>query len=156
MPTSRPRSTWSLLARPVLLAGLAGLIVACGGDGDETAGASATSTAAPPVATSTTPPQPQVATSSAPSSDVRVIEVTITNGQVQTAADQVELARGEPARLVVTSDVEDELHVHGGIGFEAELPAGEPTTLDVIFDERGVYYVEIHHSGLQLLQFVVQ
>jgi hypothetical protein len=38
MPTSRPRSTWSLLARLVLLAGLAGLIVACGGDGDETAG----------------------------------------------------------------------------------------------------------------------
>jgi hypothetical protein len=156
MPTSRPRRAGSLWVRVVLLAGLAGLIVACGGDGDDTAGTSATSTAAPPVATSTTPPQPQVATSSAPSSDVRVVEVTITNGQVQTAADQVELARGEPARLVVTSDVADELHVHSGIGFEAELPAGEPTTLDVIFDEPGVYYVELHHSGLQLLQFVVR
>ena len=75
---------------------------------------------------------------------------------MQTANDRVELARGEAARLVVTSDIADELHVHGGIGFVAELPAGVPTTLDVTFDEPAVYYVELHHSGLQLLQFEVR
>ena len=76
-----------------------------------------------------------------------MVEVTVTQGKVQTANDRVELPRGEPARLVVTSDVEDDLHVHGGIGFEAELHAGQPTTLDVNFDEPGVYYVELHNSS---------
>jgi hypothetical protein len=36
------------------------------------------------------------------------------------------------------------------------MPAGVPTTLDVTFDEPAVYYAELHHSGLQLLQFEVR
>jgi hypothetical protein len=122
VPTSRPPATGLLLARVVLLAGLAGVTAACGGDGDETAGASATSTAAAPVATSTTSSQPQVATSSAPSSDVRVVEVTITNGQVQTADDRVELARVKAAQLVVTSDVEDERTYTAAAGSRPNCP----------------------------------
>jgi hypothetical protein len=110
VPTNQSLMTRSLWPRFVLLAGLAGLIAACGADGDDTAGASATSTAEPPVATSTpTLSQPQdTPISSAPSSDVRVVKVKVSQGKVQTANDRVELARGEAARLVVTSDIADE------------------------------------------------
>jgi hypothetical protein len=142
----------------VLMAAFAGVTAACSGDGDEVAGASTMSTSAALVATSTP-------TLSQPQGPAHIVGSKFGpargrghghQGQVQTANDRVELPSGEAAWLVVTSDVEDELHVHGGIGFEAEPPADMPTTLDVNFEEPGVYYIELHHSGLQLLQFGVQ
>lgn len=44
---------------------------------------------------------------------VVVVEATIRGGEVQTANDQVEVALGHLVRLVILSDTNDELHVHG-------------------------------------------
>ena len=54
-------------------------------------------------------------------------------------------------RLQVTSDVDDELHVHG-FEVEEELEAGRTTTVELTTDQQGVFDVETHESGLLLLQ----
>ena len=84
-----------------------------------------------------------------------MIEVQIADGTVQPEADRVEVAPGEPVRVVVTSDVADELHVHG-VDETAMLVADEPTTLEFTIDEPGVFDVETHHGGLVLFQLLVR
>ncbi len=86
---------------------------------------------------------------------VQLIEVTIADGEVQTASDRVAVPLGRTVRLVVTSDVADEVHVHG-FDIEAALEPGVPTTLEFVADEPGVFEVETHESELLLLQLAVQ
>jgi hypothetical protein len=81
--------------------------------------------------------------------------VQIADGDVHTDADRVDVAVGETIRVVVTSDVDDELHVHG-VDSTATLVAGEPTTLEFSIDEPGVFEAETHDGGLLLFQLSVQ
>jgi hypothetical protein len=149
---SRPRSaTWLWALVPLVLGcGLAG----CGGDSGEAAEPAPPSSAQavhtdPGTPRSTPPP-----TASA-SPSVQVIEVHIVDGEVHTDADRVEVASGAAVRLVVTSDVDDELHVHGA-DETAPVVADVPTTLEFAISEPGVFEVETHDSGLLLVQLLVQ
>ena len=67
----------------------------------------------------------------------------------------MDLAVGETLTLVVTSDHDDELHVHG---FEVEevLEAGKPTRVTVTGKDPGVYEVETHEPALRLLKIAVR
>jgi hypothetical protein len=67
----------------------------------------------------------------------------------------VQLAIGEVLTLTVTSDHDDELHVHG-FDVEKELKAGTPTSVTVTGKQPGVYEVETHHPELRLLKIAVQ
>jgi hypothetical protein len=67
----------------------------------------------------------------------------------------VEVASGSTIRLVVTSDVDDELHVHGA-DETAALVASVPTTLEFTISESGTFDVETHDSGLLLVQLLVR
>ena len=62
---------------------------------------------------------------------------------------------GSQVRLQVTSDVDDELHVHG---FDVEKPLrpGSTTTVELTADQQGVFEVETHETELQLLQLEVR
>jgi plastocyanin len=130
--------------------GLVLLLVGCGGAGE--AAESPPAASPPPTSRS---PSPTRADTPPPGPEVREIEVQIVGGAVRTAADTVEVASGEVVRVVVTSDVDDELHVHG-VDKTAVLVAGEPTTLELVFDEPGAYEVETHDSGLVLFQLLVR
>ena len=74
---------------------------------------------------------------------------------VSPAPRTVDLAVGETLTLVVTSDHDDELHVHG---FEVEgaLVAGKPTSVTLTGKEPGVYEVETHEPPLRLLKIAVR
>jgi hypothetical protein len=148
MPTLRSRR--NLLSA---LAGLAFVLTGCGGAEE----LPASSPAASPLPTSTVPAGSSgtPADTSPTSPDVREIEVQIADGAVRTGAETVEVASGEAVRIVVTSDVDDELHVHG-VDETAVLVAGKPTSLELVFDEPGVYEVETHHGGLLLFQLQVR
>ena len=56
----------------------------------------------------------------------------------------------------MTSDVPDELHVHGFGDPEVELVAGRPATLELLADEPGLYEVETHETDLLLTQILVR
>jgi plastocyanin len=147
MPTTRPgRHTAALATFAVML-----VLTACGAD-DGQGDTAATDT---PTTTAPSAPPDTPDTSATPPATVREIEVVVVDGTVDTAEDSVDVAVGETVRVTVTSDVDDEVHVHG-VEQTAELSAGSPTTLEFSLAEPGVYEVETHESGLLLFQLIVR
>jgi hypothetical protein len=135
---------------PAVLAGLA-LVVALGGcaSGDDSPDDGATTS---PTATAGS------ATSSAPPTETdRAVEVSVavTDGKVEPKPRRVDVERDSQVRLIVTSDVDDAVHVHG-YEIEAELEAGRPTTVEFVADQSGIFEVETHESELELLQLEVR
>src|SRR5918995_3112102 len=104
-------------------------------------------------------PMPEARASTVSASDesagVRVVEVEIADGRVSTDDDRVEVRRGDTVRIVVASDVDDEVHVHG-VEQTAALVAGETAAVEFIVDEAGLFEVETHEGDLLLFQLLVQ
>ena len=98
-------------------------------------------------------PQPDEEPSTQPG--VLIIEATIRGGEVSTADERVEIALGETVRLVILSDSDDELHVHG-YDLKRPLTAGEELTLEFVADIPGVFEVELEDTGLNLFELRVQ
>ena len=90
-----------------------------------------------------------------PGRDALVIEATISGGAVQTDSERVEVELGKTVRLVIVSDANDELHVHG---YELKRPviAGEELTLEFVADIPGVFEVELEEAGLHLFELRVR
>jgi plastocyanin len=98
------------------------------------------------------------ASASAGSSDgtsVTAISVSIAGGKVSPAPDRIEVKTGTTVTLTVTSDVADEVHVHG-IDKEFALSPGQPGSITFTVTDPGVYEVETHESGKTLFQLVVR
>jgi hypothetical protein len=100
-----------------------------GSDSDSTATAGRTTTTGGPATTTTTVPKPPriVFRDSAPVGGVREIEV----------------ARGDPVRIDVTSDVEAEVHVHG-YELTEEAKAGQTARLRFPASLDGLFEIELH------------
>ena len=86
---------------------------------------------------------------------VLIIDATISGGEVRTANERVEVALGETVRLVILSDSNDELHVHG-YDLKRPLTAGDELTLEFVADIPGVFEVELEDTGLNLFELRVQ
>lgn len=82
-------------------------------------------------------------------------EITVEAGRVRPPSGWLEAARGQTVSITVTSDVPDELHVHG-YDVEAALRPGEPATVRFVADMTGVFEVETHNSHLVLVQVAVR
>ena len=84
----------------------------------------------------------------------RRIEVAVTGGQVTGDTGRVVVAADEHVTLVITSDVTDEVHVHG-YDVTTELTPGEPAELSFAATVPGVFEVELHEAGTVLLSLQV-
>ncbi len=84
----------------------------------------------------------------------RVINITVRGGQISGDTGRVEVPLGTPVTINVTSDVADEVHIHG-YEKKAEIPAGGSASVSFAADIPGVFEGELHESGLQLLQLQV-
>lgn len=95
-------------------------------------------------------------TAAGPSAGVeaRTIRVALRDGRASPPPDRVEVDLGQRVRIVVTSDTEDEVHVHG-YDETVRLRPGEPASVEFVADQPGLYEVETHHSGTLLLQLAV-
>jgi heme/copper-type cytochrome/quinol oxidase subunit 2 len=148
---ARPRRRALELA--TVLAATAALATGCGGTAGEPAVVSTGPTESEQAVAdeeATTPAEP-----TPPAEEVddgaTVVDVTVSGGSVSTPQSRVDVEVGAPVRLLVTSDTDDELHVHG-VDIEQPLVAGQPTVLDFVPPEPGVYDVETHDSHLLLVQ----
>jgi heme/copper-type cytochrome/quinol oxidase subunit 2 len=83
------------------------------------------------------------------------IVVSVKDGKVSPKADRVKVAEGGPVQILVSSDVDDEVHVHG-YDIEREVSAGQPTTIEFTANQTGVFEVETHQSNLLLLRLQVR
>ena len=129
------RSSWLPAAVLALTVGLTG----CAG------------TAAPASATGGAASSPSSVSASAAG---QRIEVEVTGGRVSGDTGRVPVPSGEHVTLVVTSDVADEVHVHG-YDVEAELSPGEPAGIEFDATVPGVFEVELHEGGTLLLTLQV-
>jgi hypothetical protein len=83
------------------------------------------------------------------------IVVSVKDDKASPKTHRVKVAVGSPVRILVSSDVDDEVHVHG-YDIEREISAGQSVTIDFTADQTGLFEVETHESGLLLLQLQVQ
>jgi hypothetical protein len=97
--------------------------------------------------------------SSAPSSSAaesgQRIDVRVSGGQVSGDTGRVPVPAGEPVTLTITSDVADEVHVHG-YDLTAELAPNVAAELTFAATIPGVFEVELHDAGTVLLTLQVQ
>jgi heme/copper-type cytochrome/quinol oxidase subunit 2 len=84
----------------------------------------------------------------------RRIEVEVTGDRVSGDTGRVTVPAGEQVTLAVTSDVADEVHVHG-YDLTAEMVPGEPEELTFTATIPGVFEVELHDAGTLLLSLQV-
>lgn len=92
--------------------------------------------------------------SDSPAADVTK-RMRVRDGEVTPPLQRVEVQRGQVVRLVVTSDRRDRVHVHG-YDIEKRVTPSQPAVITFTADEVGVFEVETHESGLQLLQLQVR
>lgn len=137
----------SLLA--TLLAGLLAVVAGCGSSDSSstdrlpsTTSASTSSTAGS-AASSTTSTRPST-----------VINLTIAGGKVSGGVSRHGVTLGDEVILRVTSDVDEELHVHG-YDHKVELLAGTPAELSFTADIPGVFEVELEQSGRKVAELQV-
>jgi len=82
------------------------------------------------------------------------IEVTVAHGKASGDTGRVQVALGTPVTLVITSDVADQVHVHG-YDIEQKLTPGTPATLRFTATVAGVFEVELHEADMVLLRLQV-
>jgi hypothetical protein len=86
---------------------------------------------------------------------VQTINITVRGGQVTGDTGRVTVALGTPVTVSVTSDVVDEIHVHG-YDRKGEIPtAGATGSVSFTANTPGVFEVELEESKLQLVQLQV-
>lgn len=151
---SRRAATASLtVSLTVTAAACAVLLAGCGSSSTPVAapGVPAPTSAGPSETPSPTPTQ----ATSAPASDPVVeIAVTVEGGAVTPAPANVPVPLGSDVLLTVTSDVADQIHVHG-YDVEQQVKSGGTATLELTADQPGTFEVETHESELLLLKLVV-
>ncbi|HVF21344.1 MAG TPA: hypothetical protein VNA14_14040 [Mycobacteriales bacterium] len=111
----------------------------------------ATATAAATVAAASAAP----AVTAAPVDGVLTAEVAVAGGKVTRKSSTFELKRGDRARIVVTSDAADEVHLHG-YDVKAAVAPGSPATLEFTATIPGQFEVELEGAGLLLLTVSVR
>jgi heme/copper-type cytochrome/quinol oxidase subunit 2 len=91
------------------------------------------------------------------SSGPAVVEVAVTvrGGRVTPPTHRVKVRRGQTVRLRVTSDVADEVHVHG-FDLKKDVAAGKTATIEFVADQPGLDEVELEAAGLQLVQLEIR
>jgi len=133
----------SRLLRAVGAAALALSLASCAGKAPDTAAAATSSSTAA-----------GSSSSSASSAAGQTIQVSYAGGTI-TGGGRVPVKLGTSVTLEVTSDVADEVHVHGYDLMQDVTPDGPAT---VTFDATipGVFEVELEELGRQLLTLQVQ
>lgn len=141
LPGPGAARTWSLVL--VLLIGLAG----CAGDVDRAGGESSEAPRSSGIIPSGAPGIP-TATPDIPAAPI-IVELTVSDGVVAPGNNEVLVPLGSEVRLLITSDTDEQAHVHG-YELTLDLPANQQAELEFTADVPGIFEVELHEGG-QLL-----
>ncbi len=88
------------------------------------------------------------------SGEVVTVEIELRDGEVVGGTQRVEVGLDDEVELTITSDVDDEAHVHV-YDITIVLRAGEPVTTTFPADIGGMIPVHLHHDGIMLVQLAV-
>jgi len=82
-------------------------------------------------------------------------EVTVQDGAVEGGPQAIRVEVGENVTLTVTSDVADEIHVHG-VDVSRDVEAGGTATVNFTPDTPGSYEIELEESGTLIASLEVR
>jgi FtsP/CotA-like multicopper oxidase with cupredoxin domain len=123
-----------------LIVAVVAFVVAQPGDDDDSTPASSgtqTQTTAGDGTESETETQPE-----APP-EPPVTRISVKGGVIAGDVKSIEVAKGDTVRIVVSSDVEDEIHLHG-YDIEKEAAPGKPARFKFKADVEGAFELESH------------
>ena len=127
---------------------------------DPGAGTTTTEVAAPPTTQTTTttmPPTTTTTTTTAPTTTQAqgplTIEITVVDGEIS-GPGEVEVDIGTEVLIVVTADLEDEVHLHGYDVF-ADVGPSSAAVIEFVAQIPGVFEMELEDSGEVLLEIKV-
>lgn len=86
---------------------------------------------------------------------VRQITWVVRDGHRLAGPERIEIALGDAVEIVVDSDHDDELHVHG-YDLHLAIHANQPASLRFTADHAGRFDCELHHADLALGALEVQ
>jgi hypothetical protein len=139
----------TFLGIAAVIAVVAVIVLAGGGDDSEDGSSNAAATAtATPSATATT--GGAAAEEGTPTPNPKPKPVLLKAGSEKA----LNYEQGETVRFRVTSDVPEEIHVHG-YDITKEVPAGETVNVSFKADINGIFEIEFHNSGALLAQLKV-
>jgi hypothetical protein len=139
---------WGLVALAVVVAVAAFLIARPGDDGDSgnQAASTATETETSPTATAPSAPKP-------PPDGPAATVIELTDFEPTGGIVDVDATKGDPVRIVVRSDVADEIHIHG-YDISRNAAPGKPARFQFDATIEGVFEIESHeaeHAGKDAL-----
>jgi len=100
-------------------------------------------------------PQPTDTSTPAPTSSAQTIEVEVKDGEPVGGVKREEVELGEEVRILVTSDVADEVHLHG-YDEKVDVQAGGESSLEFTADIPGVFVVELEERKEKILEIEVK
>ena len=84
----------------------------------------------------------------------KVATIVVRNGQPVGGVQELEFAKGDRIRFVVSSDVDEEVHLHG-YDVVMDVTAGGEASFDVPATIEGVFEVELEQSVVPLAEITV-
>ncbi|HEY7560897.1 MAG TPA: hypothetical protein VG479_03235 [Gaiellaceae bacterium] len=93
-------------------------------------------------------------TTTEPSGEAQRVELEVQDGQPVGGIKQVDVTQGTLVLLVVRSDSEDQVHVHG-YDLEAAVGPGAPARIQFRANIAGVFEVELHDLDLEIAELTV-
>jgi FtsP/CotA-like multicopper oxidase with cupredoxin domain len=141
---------WGLVALAVAVVVAAFLIARPGDDdsdsGNQAASTSTTETATSPTATAPSAPEP-------PPDGPTATVIELKGFEPAGGVADIEVKKGDPVRLIVRSDVADEIHVHG-YDISRDAAPGKPARFSFPATIEGIFEIESHeaeHAGMEAL-----
>jgi glucose/arabinose dehydrogenase len=130
-------------------------LAGCGSGGDDEA--ASTAPAAPTVPqVSVLPTTAMTEPPASPESAEQVtVAVSFANGKLEGGVQTLKVKKGAHIVLDVTSDVDDEVHVHG-VDLMRDVSAGTPAHLEFDLPDPGRYEIELEQRGLPIADIQVQ
>lgn len=95
-------------------------------------------------------------TASATQEDAPTVDITIKDGKVTPQGDRVDVKVGQKVTLRITSDAEEEVHVHSEPEHEYEIAPGDDKTYSFTLAVPGQVAIEAHHLDVTIAQLVVR
>lgn len=150
----RRRIATILAAVAALVGGLA--LASCGGDDSESADATTTESVSVDITTETTKSETTTteATTEPEPEGPTVVRVTVVDGAPKGGIVREKVSRGDRVALVVTSDVADEIHLHG-YDISRDVRAGGTARIVFTATIPGRFEVELEERGVQIADLTV-
>jgi hypothetical protein len=144
-----PRFRKVVLALAVIGLAISIGVAACGDDGGSDVAATTAATTTETAPPTTVPEQPTTA-----ETPFTAIRITVRGGRPVGGIQHPKLALGDDAIIYVTSDVADEVHLHGS-DLAQEVKAGGTIQIPLHATVPGRFEIELEQRGVQLAELTV-